>query len=722
MSTRQLRVGLLVDLRAAPGGDADLGTRARATLARLADAERAGLPAVWLSEHHGFADQHLAQPLTFAAAVAARTSTLRIGTAVLVAPLAHPLALAEQAALVDHLSGGRLELGLGAGWRHEEFVAFDVDRAERYQVLEERAGGLAALWGSGVAVPPPVQAPLPLWVGGRGPRGARIAGRVGAGLLWLDRELLGPYREALAGAGHPLDAARMGGLVNMVLADDPDEVRAAVRVPGRARAESYRGSETSSSGMERLRVWRCEEAADAIAAMVEGLPVTDIFCLERLAGLPERLVRRHVELVSGGPSPAPRGTDSLGRPGGRDGRMDQMTRRADAPATTHGVGEHQKLTVAGLFAERVRSSSARTALVSDHEEWDYAALGGRVTACRERLRAWGLAQGERVAFIFPHAPEAVPWVLAAACHGLVLVPINTRLAPGEVAAVLVDADVRGVLVHPSMATWVDELATTLADQWFIWVPEAVEPEPGAPLDDAPIAGQDPLWILYTSGSTGTPKGCVLSHQAGVTIGFNLFYAMALRSTDRYLSTMPLFHVGGLGFTLGSVHAGAAVVYSGSADAADMAGSIRRHRITCATVPFVGALVDHVEREACELTTLRLVVWGSQMERPETIARVGSVLGAEWLGMFGSTESGNVALITDANDELGHPGCVGRPVPGLVATVLDPATGQPVPEGDTGELCVRGPSTMSEYWRNPEATAATLAGGLGALGRPGPSWA
>ena len=121
----------------------------------------------------------------------------------------HPRALAEQAALVDVLSDGRLELGLGAGYREDEFVGFDADRNRRFQTLEAIAGQLPSLWASGAVTPPPVQQPLPTWIGGRGPRCARVAGRLGAGLLWLDRELWTIYRDALVAAGHDPGSARV---------------------------------------------------------------------------------------------------------------------------------------------------------------------------------------------------------------------------------------------------------------------------------------------------------------------------------------------------------------------------------------------------------------------------------------------------------------------------------------------------------------------------------
>ncbi|HUA72876.1 MAG TPA: LLM class flavin-dependent oxidoreductase [Solirubrobacteraceae bacterium] len=294
------RIGLYCDLRN-PGGAKSWPEVYAGTLERIVEAERRGLDAVWVTEHHGFADGYLPQPLVFCSAVAARTQKLRIGTGIVIAPLMHPIALAEQAAIVDLVSAGRLELGLGAGYREDEFAAFGAEHSRRYETLESMAKALPELWASGKATPAPAQSPLPLWIGGRGPRGARIAGRVGAGFLWIDRELLEPYLKGLAQGGHDPSSARMGGLVNLFLADDPEAVMARIREHGRHNRETYkRGGEGGGSApLLRLNVLSPVDAARNIAEVIDGLPVTDIFCFERIGAMDDELVDRHIELLTG---------------------------------------------------------------------------------------------------------------------------------------------------------------------------------------------------------------------------------------------------------------------------------------------------------------------------------------------------------------------------------------------------------------------------------------
>ncbi len=296
-----MRLGLYYDLRN-PGAARPWARVYAGALERIAWADAEGIGAVWVTEHHGFADGYLPAPLTFCAAIAARTSRARIGTAVVVAPLIRPVALAEQAAVLDILSNGRLELGLGAGWRAGEFAAFGADYQGRYRVLEETVRALPALWESGQATPAPLQRPLPVWVGARGPRGAQLAGRTGSGLLWIDRDLLRPYLAGLAqpsGQARPTAGPRIGGLVNVFLADDPEQTWAAIRQNARRNAESYSGGDASGkqAAFPRLQVLTPADAAVHITQLCAGLPVTDVFCFGDIGGLADHLVERHTELA-----------------------------------------------------------------------------------------------------------------------------------------------------------------------------------------------------------------------------------------------------------------------------------------------------------------------------------------------------------------------------------------------------------------------------------------
>jgi len=268
-------------------------------------AESLGYDAVWLSDHflysfarYGASDEPIAalEPMTMLAALAAVTERVRLGVIVLGAPFRHPALVAKAAATIDQISGGRIEIGLGAGWLEQEFDAFGYDFGsvgERFDALDDAlsiVGGLFAgvdplthdgsVWSlqGGRLTPPPVQSPIPLWVGGRGgPRLLRIAARSGAGwnVVWriTPEDYAGRLqgvRDACANAGR--DPATFGLSVGFygIAGRTEDEARATFErakasFPGDAMHdetwESWR-ADTLSGSIEQIR-----ERADAFAAL-----------------------------------------------------------------------------------------------------------------------------------------------------------------------------------------------------------------------------------------------------------------------------------------------------------------------------------------------------------------------------------------------------------------------------------------------------------------------
>lgn len=173
--------GIMHDFRPLPGGD---HRRHHAEgLAEVALADELGIDTVWLSEHHLTQDGLTAAPLVLAAAIAARTTRIRIGTNVLVLPLHHPLRLAEEAALVDIVSGGRLVLGVGQGYAPAEFAAFGVALADRPRLLTEGVRVLRSVLETGqvdgVAVTPSPLRRVPVNVAGVTAAGLRRAAGLG---------------------------------------------------------------------------------------------------------------------------------------------------------------------------------------------------------------------------------------------------------------------------------------------------------------------------------------------------------------------------------------------------------------------------------------------------------------------------------------------------------------------------------------------------------------
>ena len=243
-----MKLGLYFDLRNPEPWDRPWPEVYGRALDLVVEAERLGAASVWFSEHHLFADGYLPQPLTFAAAAAARTSRVRIGTAVLLAALRPAALVAEEVAVIDQLSGGRLELGIGAGYSSPEFELYNTDITKRYGLTDAAVAEIRHLLDDGIVTPPAAQNPFPIGLGYQGPQGAKRAGRLGVGLLSLDRALLEPYREGLVDGGHEPAVARTGGMLDIIVADDPETAFERILPHYAPQLNSYRAASAPGPG------------------------------------------------------------------------------------------------------------------------------------------------------------------------------------------------------------------------------------------------------------------------------------------------------------------------------------------------------------------------------------------------------------------------------------------------------------------------------------------
>ncbi|MBS9376417.1 LLM class flavin-dependent oxidoreductase [Rhodococcus sp. B50] len=311
-------IGLYFDLRNPPHRTGSAARLHAFTLEMCEEAERLGAGSVWFSEHHLFDDGYLTQPLTFAAAAAARTRRIRLGTAILIAPLHSPVEVAEQAALVDLISDGRLDLGIGTGYRKPEYELYGASDRQRYGRTDDMVRRLRELWSKGGVTPAPVQDPIPVWLGYHGPQGARRAGLLGAPLLTPNRESWTAYRAGLTEGGHDLAVARMGGGVQAWVTEDPERDWPLVAPYIGYQVDSYRRHMVDGTGepapkpIDPARLvdrdarnplsyfWfgTPDAIAERIRGLTEGAPVDTVYLWGSVGGMPEEMVAEHVRVVS----------------------------------------------------------------------------------------------------------------------------------------------------------------------------------------------------------------------------------------------------------------------------------------------------------------------------------------------------------------------------------------------------------------------------------------
>jgi probable F420-dependent oxidoreductase len=325
---RSLRFGLWYDFRNPPQWPQDPTVLYRRTLESIVKAEELGWDDVWLSEHHFVDDGYCPSVLPLASAIAARTERIRIGTSVLLLPLHDPLRVAEDAAAVDILSGGRLELGVGAGYRREEFEGFAVPRSERGQRMEEAVRILRRLfaaerfsfdgrhyrYGEICLRPLPVQRPVPLWMGAFSSVAVKRAARLGCHYVAIGpiRPLVDLYRQELRRQGRDPEAFEVaGGYPWLLVARDPQrrwrEAREhfSYQIGLYARWFSEAGMSIarearSDEDLQRQGIFILgpEEAIERIRDYVETNGVTRFYGWTVPPGLPPDWSDEHLELMA----------------------------------------------------------------------------------------------------------------------------------------------------------------------------------------------------------------------------------------------------------------------------------------------------------------------------------------------------------------------------------------------------------------------------------------
>jgi alkanesulfonate monooxygenase SsuD/methylene tetrahydromethanopterin reductase-like flavin-dependent oxidoreductase (luciferase family) len=312
-----VNVGLIMDLRNPQRWHSDPSRVYSFALEACEEADRLGVHSLWTTEHHLFDDGYLPRPLTFAAAVAARTRHARIGTSVLIAPLHSAVSIAEDAAIVDLISGGRLELGLGAGHRHTEFSLYDAPYRGRFDMTDERVRELRRIWSEGRVTPRPVQDRIPIWMGYNQPSGARRAAALGEGLLSANPEMAAHYSAAAKAAGNPDESIRVAGFLSLFVTDDPERDWPVVSEHWADQWNSYRqhsvhGTDTvppppidpdeaRAAGVGAQQghffIGTPKDAARAVADYLGASPLQTMMTMARLPGMSEDMTMSHLALL-----------------------------------------------------------------------------------------------------------------------------------------------------------------------------------------------------------------------------------------------------------------------------------------------------------------------------------------------------------------------------------------------------------------------------------------
>ncbi len=384
------------------------------------------------------------------------------------------------------------------------------------------------------------------------------------------------------------------------------------------------------------------------------------------------------------------------------------------------------------LGDLLRRSAARlpnkTALVYGPLRQTFAELDDAVNRTANALAERGVVKGDHVALLSHNNHAFVVIRFALAKLGAVVVPINFMLNAAEVAFILDNGDVSGMLVEDALAEVADAAISESGRQMKVrgairekleaapkgwecvqdWMQHANATEPDVAIDD-----DDPVQMLYTSGTESRPKGALLTarslyaHYASVTVDGEM------SSEDVEVHSLPLYHCAQLDvFLTPDLYLGATSIILPGPDAGTLLKTIaseKANKLFCPPTVWI-ALLRHPDFDKTDLSTLKKGYYGASIMPVEIVKELSARLpDMRLFNLYGQTELSPVATVLKPEDQLRKLGSAGRPSLNVETRVVDDDD-NPVPPGTVGEIVHRSPHTTLGYWKNPEKTAEAFRNG------------
>lgn len=342
------------------------------------------------------------------------------------------------------------------------------------------------------------------------------------------------------------------------------------------------------------------------------------------------------------------------------------------------------------------------------------------------LIAAGLKPGTRVAYLGKNSDHYFETLIGAAKAGVVITPVNWRLAPPEIVYIVNDCKAEFLLVGGEFTGLVCSIASELSSVKQFIAMEGQVPEWKSyeswrdvfPASDPklPVGRDDVALQLYTSGTTGRPKGAMLKH-SGI-LGPRQSFADQTPEWNKWtvddvgLVAMPVFHIGGTGFGITTLVNGAKGVIAREFDPNKVLDFIEQDRISkFFMVPAaMQIVVRHPRARQVDYSRIKYILYGASPIPLDLLRECMEVFGCGFVQMYGMTETTGtiVALPPEDHDPKGNPRMrsAGKPLPGVEVAIID-ESGNRLPPRQVGEIATRSMANMAGYWNLPEATSKTI---------------
>ena len=411
-----------------------------------------------------------------------------------------------------------------------------------------------------------------------------------------------------------------------------------------------------------------------------------------------------------------------------------------------GIHRIEVTTLGDLLDLRAAELGGHLAMVFPDHRVTYAGLAERADFFARGLLAAGLEPGETVGILLPNCVDAIAALFGAAKVGLYPVPVNARYKSLELADLIRHSRMRALFISPPdpespaapdfpallsaafpALDGQDRTALALDDApdllQVVVLGESAQPgfateadfaAAGAGVPDGDLQRRrqlvkvrDPAVVMYTSGTAAEPKGALLSHEALIRFADGTKQTrFFLTPEDRIWTALPMFHIGGIAFSVATIYAGATLVHTGFFRpelALDQIDSMRCTIVLAAFETIWLPVVNQPDFNDRDLSSVRIVMTVGVTERLRDMAsRLPDAIQVSCFGMTEASSFLSLSYLTDTLEQRVTTG--GHPMPGMECRVVDPVTGVDLPPNTEGELLFRGSNCFSGYLNDPELTA------------------
>lgn len=363
-----------------------------------------------------------------------------------------------------------------------------------------------------------------------------------------------------------------------------------------------------------------------------------------------------------------------------------------------------------------------TIIISDDgRAYTYEEFNRRVNRVANALPGIGVTRGERIAVLFPNNPEFLEVLFATAKTGAIMVPLNYRLSPSELAYILDDCGAKALAYTPEFSEQVQVLKNVVEGvekyvsvgagevegsiDYEEWISGSLESEPTT---EAEVTMDDSHFLMYTAGTTGTPKGAIITHNNTHWNAINALLAYMLSKKETNLVAAPLYHIAGLSAgATPTIFSGGRVILCRFFDPDKVLEMIENHRVTTMFgIPSMFRMMSISERfDKTDFSSVRFLIAGGA---PCPVPLIEKYLskGVTFDQGYGLTETAPGVTALPEEDALRKRGSAGKPLFYVDVEIVDDDQ-MVVPPGEVGEIQIKGPNVFKGYWNMPEETEEAL---------------